>query len=351
MGKRGRDWNKVKRHLRNYDSDIDNDKDGKDRPHALFLLAHDRDYELDYAMRELMDAWKETKMTIIKEEWGQRYRKRYFSNQNKGFTVEHFGYADGLSNPWITNKDTERNDQPKSNTHWNPVADVKEFIIQEPNEEGPENNCGSYLVYRKYEQDVKRFQEQTKALADKTEYTPKQAGALVIGRHQNGLPLALTLTGQEEVDMNDFTYKSTDRCPFFAHTRKVNDRKNPKKTFRYPILRRGITYGERSIVSSYNRELDMATAPSKGVGLLFMSFQDSISKFQNILKNSKKNHIDPLLGTMHTDEDITHNIPQLQDPDQTTPFKGLGQFIRPQGGYNLYVPSIIFFKELLQEES
>src|SRR5439155_488625 len=92
----------------------------------------------------------------------------------------------------------------------------------------------------KLEQHVRKFKEAEKALAKKlglkSEEDRERAGAMIVGRYEDGTPLTLS----EEDKMigsaitNNFNYHETRagladdkglRCPFHAHIRKSNPRR------------------------------------------------------------------------------------------------------------------------------
>jgi len=57
-----------------------------------------------------------------------------------------------------------------------------------------EDAFGSFLVFRKLEQDVDRFDQLVAGLALKLGVDEARAGALVIGRFKDGTPIALSKT-------------------------------------------------------------------------------------------------------------------------------------------------------------
>jgi deferrochelatase/peroxidase EfeB len=90
---------------------------------------------------------------------------------------------------------------------------------------------GSYLVFRKLEQNVRGFKHREEQLArwlGLKGSAVQKAGALIMGRFTDGTPLTSSaVNGMNEGVPNNFNYaEDTDgtRCPFSAHIRKVNPR-------------------------------------------------------------------------------------------------------------------------------
>jgi deferrochelatase/peroxidase EfeB len=110
---------------------------------------------------------------------------------------------------------------------------------------------------------------------------PSYVGAMVIGRFEDGTPLALqSAWGMHDPVPNDFNYSSDLhglKCPHFAHIRKVNPRgcglERPVDERRHFFPRRGQTYGLRWDDPNDYRIDDK---PENGVGLLFMAFNSDI---------------------------------------------------------------------------
>lgn len=277
------------------------------------------------------------------------------NNRERGLVVEHFGYADGASNPCITEKEFQKfGPSNKSMDEWNPVSSVHEFVVVEP-EPANSPSFGSYLVLRKMSQDVNKFNTVLKDIADKmnvgkteeeVKVRPEEVGAIAFGRRRNGTSLEKDAIFDHRT-LNDFHYPKDGKCPFFAHARKMNDRESgtsqelPKKyQTPNPIIRRGITYGKRAL--KYGG-LDAMKPPKGEVGLIFMSFQKDINQYQAILANAIEGpELDPILGNLdQPDKSFEHQIPGL-----TETYQGFGDFVKLLGGLNLYAPSLSFFTNL-----
>lgn len=198
-----------------------------------------------------------------------------------GEGIEHFGYVDGRSQPLFFEEDIA----DESIAVWDPGFGPDRAIVPDPAAPDPDTHFGSYFVFRKLEQNVRLFKEQEEKLANDLKLTPVdsgRAGAMVVGRFEDGRPLTLPPIGSDPV-VNDFDYSADPdggRCPFFGHIRKMNPRGSggfePHEEERLHIMaRRGQTYGERT--DDLNDE-DSAGKPTGGVGLLFMAFNADLGQ-------------------------------------------------------------------------
>lgn len=338
-------WKKILDHLRNFTTDLGQEHSNPEKVHAMLLLAHPKADALRRKKADLMEQYfRQMGIRCVHSETGRVYRRRInHERQRRGFAIEHFGYADGLSNPWVMKQDAYLNGKPRSRDRWDPTASYKEFVVDEP---GGKNRWGSYLVYRKYRQFPERFAKKTREIARATGETEEAAGALLFGRRRDGSSLEFEAGSKASEELSDFDF-STGKCPLFAHTRKVNERDHPKKgspkRLTTPILRRGITYGDRP-TDPYRGGFARAGAPEDPVGLLFMSFQNDIGKFQQLLERSSSAPCDPLLGSLgKPEEGIQIQLDGLDEPIEIAADEPLVSLL---GGLNLYAPSISFFKDL-----
>jgi Dyp-type peroxidase family len=170
--------------------------------------------------------------------------------------IEHFGFKDGVSQPSIRDftSPTTHNGRRWESKHrpGSPVIATGEFVLGYPGERGsylrgrrpdpPEWMWdGSFQLFLRLTQDVAGWLEETERLE-------KQLGediaAKVIGRHKDGRPLAPTGGGDR---LNDFDYADDPRgehTPRWAHTRRLNPRRDEWYNDRsHRLLRRGIPFG------------------------------------------------------------------------------------------------------------
>ena len=113
---------------------------------------------------------------------------------------EHFGYADGFSQPAIEGSrfdDHPGAGAPAKNGEWRPIA-AGEFILGYPDEQGalpaaprPDelSRNGSYVVYRKLRQDVAAFRRQLQQAAALYPGGEELLAAKLVGRWRDGTPL------------------------------------------------------------------------------------------------------------------------------------------------------------------
>jgi Dyp-type peroxidase family len=211
-------------------------------------------------------------------------------NKN-GDGIEHFGYVDGRSQPLFLTEDidAERLRQDGA-TNWDPAFEPGRAIVPDPTGADPKSQFGSYFIFRKLEQDVRKFKTEEEKLAKRLGLTGEaveRAGAMIVGRFEDGTPLAMQKeAGSHAPVQNDFNYNSDGeggKCPFFAHIRKVNPRSSggfePPNAERLHIMaRRGQTYGVRTDDPNDGKTTNK---PTKDVGLLFMAFNaDIVQQFE-----------------------------------------------------------------------
>lgn len=295
--------------------------------------------------------------------------RAYFNGNGDG--IEHFGFADGRSQPLLRDQDVAREAANGGGiVRWNPAFPLRQVLEHDPSVEDP-NAFGSYFIYRKLEQNVRGFKDAEEALARQlTElalahgrtFDPELVGAKIVGRFRDGTPVLLQYAeGMHNPVPNDFDYSGDQqglRCPFHAHIRKANPRGDVSRLRGIPIgdgershilARRGISYGDRE----QNGRKEFTDRPEQGVGLLFMSFQkDIVAQFEFTQKSWVNNDdfiqpetgFDPVIGqggnVQHTHRagwgDST--APAMQ---QT--FAG---FVTLKGGEYFFAPSLEFFRTL-----
>jgi Dyp-type peroxidase family len=318
---------------------------------AMLLLAHDNMEELGKTLKDMI-----TIISVFSEvvhiEYGHAIR-----NQN-GDGIEHFGYADGVSQPLFLQD--EINALGKIDK-WDPEAPLDLVLIKE--EDGDETNMGSYFVYRKLEQRVKAFKLAEKALGEALHLEgedDKRAGAMLIGRFEDGTPVTeLNRDGIIGSGIaNNFNYDQDSdgaRCPFHAHIRKSNPRGegNPAATTEFKshmIARRGIPFGHRDV----NTDIDpsIPQMPVDGVGLLFMCHQASIINQFEFIQTLWINNpdfpkpaagTDPLLGQGMLS---TGDFAAIWDDKNSLEQKSFESFIDMKGGEYFFAPSLSFLKEM-----
>jgi Dyp-type peroxidase family len=280
-----------------------------------------------------------------------------------GDGIEHFGYVDGRSQPLflIEDIDNER-DTTDGTGEWDPAFAPDRVLVADPAAPDPAAHFGSYFVFRKLEQNVRRFKQAEEDLADSLGLTGddrERAGAMLVGRFEDGTPLTLQRTGgSHEPVENDFSYVSDPnglKCPFHAHIRKTNPREDGPG-FRNPVMaRRGQTYGERA--DDPNGDLPPSARPSGGVGLLFMAFNADIAGQFEFTQASWANNVnfpptpnqvtpgvDPVMGQGKRETDQT-NAPVWGGENVKTSAPA-PQAVTLKGGEYFFMPSLAFLRTL-----
>jgi deferrochelatase/peroxidase EfeB len=182
--------------------------------------------------------------------------------------IEHFGFRDGISQPFADFQlkpdgsvaSDNNSGTPSRNRTWTPLA-TGELFLGHPDEDGqiiqqPANatlrNDGTYLVFRKLEQDVVGFRNFLAQQRPGDSAAQKKLSAQMVGRWPNGAPLVLSPDAEREGDeeqINDFLYAADDpdgkKCPLGAHIRRTNPRDigGRNNVRRHRLMRRSIAYG------------------------------------------------------------------------------------------------------------
>jgi Dyp-type peroxidase family len=335
--------------------------------HAMVLLADDDTPHLRQRLRRRADELR-TAVEKFAESCLVEFGKVMWNRQNypQEYPVEHFGFVDGRSQPLFFQRDIERESVERDGTDvWDPGAGPDLVLVPDPygqEKDGAGNvvyqHSGSYLVFRKLEQYVRAFKEHEWQLAQALglpEADVKRAGALVMGRFEDGTPIVLKSTpGRSSPVPNNFTYETDPygrKCPLQAHIRKVNPRQEGVPR----IVRRGITYGEREKEPQDNPSLE--ELPVQGVGLLFMCYQRDIAQQFEILQYLYANDprgpgkqeagTDPIIG-----HPGSNGVGQLKwparwnDPREQHKRFDFHSFVTLKGGEYFFAPSIYFLRHL-----
>jgi Dyp-type peroxidase family len=280
--------------------------------------------------------------------------------------IEHFGYADGRSQPLMVTEMIKREEQESDGTSvWSPVFAPSQVLVDDPGSDLP-HAFGSYFVFRKLEQDVAGFKADEEALGEQTGLG-ELAGAMLVGRFEDGTPVTLQREeGGDNPVMNNFDYAGDMdglRCPFHAHIRKTNPRGDTVRLFgasldeerSHIMARRGMTYGERDAVMNPSDE------PSGGVGLMFMAFQrDLVNQFeftQQSWANSPQFATgfaglpspgrDPIIGQSGTNPPETITVRDRWGWERAgTRQVSFAEYVRHRGGEYFFAPAISTLRAL-----
>src|SRR5205809_1052767 len=121
--------------------------------HAMLLLGDDTAALVQTAKTGLL-ARAPVSIKVLGEEIGRAMK----SLRSQGEGIEHFGYVDGRSQPLLLAEDIEHErDRTDGISVWNPAFPLKQVL--EPCAGKGATSFGSYLVFRKLEQNVRGFKK------------------------------------------------------------------------------------------------------------------------------------------------------------------------------------------------
>ncbi len=286
---------------------------------------------------------------------------------SSGIGIEHFGYVDGVSQPnFLVNADSP-------STQWDDNrASLNTVLIKDRGTDLPDS-FGSYLVFRKLEQNVKAFKDAEKTLPpvtdNHTEKNDELAGAMLVGRFEDGSEVVNNSIEkgirQPSQLNNDFDYRDDtngSKCPFHAHIRVVNPRTDTNVSQEFVksirLIRRGIPYND---IGRDEFDLD-EDQPTSGVGLLFQAYQSSIVRQFEFIQSRWANNgdigtsIDESTGRIVGQDGIigqgkNNTIKCLPaqwgiDAGHKPVPVNFGHFVTMRGGEYFFTPSISFLKNL-----
>jgi Dyp-type peroxidase family len=287
----------------------------------------------------------------------------------KGESVEHFGFRDGMSGPAIAGSTTpakpgDGNLDPDGK--WRPIA-TGEFVLGHVDESGavaalPARDLslnGTFAVFRKLGQDVAGFRAYVKKQAETFRATGAPVdehwvAARMVGRERDGTPLSRDPLARDSRTNNAFTFGDDPEgrvCPLGSHIRRGNPRNGhgfAGAFARHRILRRSMSFGHRlpegDTQTSASREQRFAQR-----GLLFIAVNADIERQFEFLQRQYMNDgaaarqgadADPLVGS-HPREGSDFIIPG--DPSQrraTLICPRVPRFVECLGGEYFFLPGM-----------
>jgi len=341
--------------------------------HGVILAAQETEHQTAALTNKLLKQLEEVGGTAVHVQHGHAVRN------GAGVGIEHFGYVDGRSQPLLLAEDVEQEQRVGGTSRWNPAFPLSTVLVKDPGVLD-KNSFGSFFVFRKLEQAVLAFKTREQEIAELLNLTGEErelAGALLVGRFEDGTPVTLSDEARSEAPPNNFNYDNdpSTRCPFHAHIRKTNPRgtggaEEPSAERKHIMARRGIPYEDKkrtihpaelpesNSLAEFN-DLVAPKLPVDGLGLLFMAYNENIGrqfKFtQQIWANNPSFPLQPP-GTHGLDPVIGQGVNDLgaqklssswdSAPGATLvdcPFAG---FVTMKGGEYFFSPSMTFLNNL-----
>ena len=318
--------------------------------HAVLSLFHKDQSALDAAVTAVK-AGAAGKADVLSVEQGSRWRNP--AQQ----VIEPFGFVDGISQPIFLAGDVPSNQPPAS---YDPSAPLSLVLIPDPNGAGSYSH-GSFVVYRKLQQDVAGFNQDVLALAAKLGVDPGLAGAYVVGRFKEGNPVVLSDTPTSGQPDNSFQFAldpDGTRCPFQAHIRKTNPRGDTVRSNNSPLE---VERSHRIV----RRAFEFGIQGGDNVGLQFFCYQSDIGNQFEVIQSAWSNMthflrmntgLDGIIGQLPlnpgdcgrpTNPGSGQRWPNSWgDASQGTTADDFGRRVSLRGGAYLFAPSISFLKSL-----
>lgn len=323
---------------------------------ALLTIAAGDAGTIEQALRHEEDAATAAGLEVLHVERCQVRREN-------GKRFEHFGFADGISQPVIRGYESEE-ERPGA-----PVIAAGEFVLGCDAERRPPAwkprpvpapwmHGGSFQVFRRLTQDAQGWWERMEELREPGE-SAEDVAARVMGRRLDGTPLAKPGAG------NDFTYADDpdgERTPLYAHIRKVNPRENVVFRDRArKMLRRGVPFGP---------PFDRRNPDRQERGIIFNSYLAGIEDQFEFIQRSWANNpgfpasslaqygrvsadparvdgLDPVLGD--SPDAAAQRLPAAVV--DKIPKAAYGGFVTTTGAVYAFAPSLPALRRLAGEES
>ncbi len=285
--------------------------------------------------------------------------------------IEHFGYVDGRSQPLFFEEDIlGEEDGTDGIANWSPRFPLGQAIVADTAAPNPALHFGSYLVFRKLEQNVRRFKDMEEKFASRLKIEDdERAGGMLVGRFEDGTAVTLQSSeGMHSPVPNNFNYDSDTRggkCPFLGHIRKTNPRgsggfnQTAAQERAHLMPRRGQTYGVRT--DNPNDGL-LDNKPTGNVGLLFMAFNADIRNqfeftqiqwannpaFPQVKAGVPQPGVDPVIGQTPGDaaRPSMTAAKEWGDPGSLKTVSPVPRTVTMKGGEYFFMPSLAMLRAL-----
>lgn len=366
---------------------------------VLVIAAADSEAALEEACAAALKRFAEGALRLVHHDRG-----RVAGRNAPGH--EHFGFRDGVSQPAMRGRNSERPgdyyeartwpfepDLPARRTAFagpgRPLIWPGHFLFgyprqfrDRPDELNPKDKAkgppwaenGSFLVVRRLRQEVAKFDAflATAAAALRAELADKAPaeatlGALLVGRWKSGSPITLRPkadTAVPESCLNEFSFSTARRldpgggevfdcpadvaglvCPLGSHIRKVNPRDDTTDLGNPERTLQKLLL-RRGI--TFDRTFDPVQADERG--LLFMSYQSSIvSQFEFLMTDWVNRPERPVDGGGH-DPILAQGADRavkLKLADRVVSIPLPGSWVVTTGGAYMFTPSCSFFSQKL----
>jgi len=263
------------------------------------------------------------------------------------FITEHFGFADGISDPVVNGFPTT--------TGTGEIA-TGEFLLGYPNQYDGKftqipvseqfGKNGTYLVLRQLKQNVAEFWQFIDEEAARQSITADYLAAKMVGRWKNG---ALVEPDQDSASnntvSNNFDFSNDpdgNGCPFGSHIRRANPRAvglgtNNEESLmvanRHRILRRGRSYGTPLA--------DSRQDDSQERGLVFICLNANIERQFEFVQHTWINNV-KFAGLYDEDDPLIGRSGNFTIPDEPLRRRvcGVKQFVSTRGGGYFFLPSL-----------
>ena len=329
--------------------------------------------ENDTALRLKRDAvaslLAEGGASIVKEQAG----KAIFNTDNNG--IEHFGYVDGRSQPLLLVEDNNNEAQNAGIAQWDPQGALDVALVPDPGS-ADGISFGSYFMFRKLDQNVRGFKRKEQELATALGFTGEArelAGALVVGRFEDGTPVTLSDGGEEQESAQRFQLQRGPGtalplpCPYSqGQPARHGGAETPPNERKHLMARRGIPYEDvpRLVHPSDVPDSDSVAdfdakagplLPTGDVGLLFMAYNHNLAlQFEFTQKTWANNpgfpapgappKLDPIIGQGPVG--AQHWPTKWDDASAATVPLSFQGFVNMRGGEYFFAPSLNFLKSL-----
>jgi Dyp-type peroxidase family len=293
-------------------------------------------------------------------EWVRAHRAEAQFSED-GWPRENFGFRDGFSQPAVRGAPGPQDRGqgvaiPELDGGWRPL-EPGEFVLGYRDEDGvlpqaplpPFARNGTFMVYRKLEQDVAAFDRLVDRVAERHfDRDRRLVAAKLAGRWPDGTPLMLhpwrDLGRGPREELNDFRYAGDPQgraCPLGAHVRRANPRDalpgGAPRTRRHRIIRRGMPYG----------------GDGGPRGLIFVCFNASIARQFEVVNGWLNDgdafglgrEPDVLAGTRRRFTPVRVTVPA----DPPVVFEAPDPLVYTRGGEYLFVPALSSLEALADE--